>query len=664
VETQAAVLLFARGSKSYKKLLRRRGRRMIKSRDSMAKGTKRISRKDMAKMSFRDFLSAAKGPYVRLFSYMKPYMGRFWAGIFFGICFAASNAAMLFIFRHAGDLVFTGGKPMDAEQIKKFAQLPAMIRDMAAPGADGRSSLGFVLLICLAIPVVMALRGLFSYLNAYCVLWVSQRVLDDIRQKVYRHTLGQAMEFFNRQKAGDLVQTVFIQTRTAQQALTSIAADIVKQPVTIIGSLGVMIWIDLKFTIAALLLFPICLLPVLIVSKKVRKNAAREEDEAGQMMVLMNEAFGGIRVVKTHAREDYEADRFNSANQAMLRFVMKWRKAMEITGPAVETVASLGISLALVYAWKVRMDPGDMLALVGALVLAYPAFKSLSRIQLMMQKCLAATTKIFELLDRPSAIQDAPDAKALANVRGDILFEDVTFTYSGKNEPAVNGVSLHIPAGTTCALVGESGSGKSTLFALLQRLYEGQSGAVKIDGLDLRETTQSSLRENIATVSQDTFLFHDTIRQNIRYARLDATQEQIEHAAKMAYAHDFIQAQPQGYETVIGDKGCNLSGGQQQRLSIARALLKDAPILLLDEATSALDTESERRIQDALETLSKGRTVIAIAHRLSTILQADQIVVMDRGMIKAVGKHADLFERSPEYRRLYDLQFNSHQAAA
>ena len=615
----------------------------------------------MAKLSFRDFLRTARGPYGRLFGYMKPYMGRFWAGIIFGICFAAANGALVFVFKNVGDLVLTGAPGDRADHI---AKLPEYLREWAAPGPDGRSPLRVVLTICLLVPAVMAVRGLFSYLNAYCVLWVSQRVLDDIRQQVYRHTLGQAMEFFNRQKAGDLVQTVFNQTRMAQQALTSIAADIVKQPVTIISAVGMMVWFDPMFTVAALLLFPLCLLPVLLVSKKVRKSAAREEDEAGQMMVLMHEAFGGIRVVKTHAREDYEADRFNAANQAMLRFVMKWRKAMELTGPAVETVASLGISAALFYAWKKPLPNGTMLALVGALVLIYPSFKAMSRIQLMMQKCLASTSKIFELLDHAPAIQDAPDAVELVNVRGDIRFEDVTFTYSGTTEPAVNHVSLHIPAGTTCALVGESGSGKSTLFALLQRLYEGEQGSVKIDGRDLRKITQPSLRANVATVSQDVFLFHDSIRQNIRYGRLEATQKEIEHAAQMAYAHDFIAAQPQGYETVIGDKGCNLSGGQQQRLSIARALLKDAPILLLDEATSALDTESERRIQEALETLSKGRTVIAIAHRLSTILKADQIVVMDHGSIKAVGKHADLYDRSPEYRRLYDLQFNSHQAAA
>ncbi len=606
-------------------------------------------------MSFGNFLRTAREPYRRLFSYLKPYRHRFWLGIFFGVCFAGANAALVWVMKNAGDLVMPS-------TTKPVSSLPIILRDLATPGPDGRSPMGVVMLVCFAIPLVMALRGLFSYLNAYCVLWVSQRVLDDIRQQVYRHTLGQALEFFNRQKAGDLVQTVFNQTRIAQQALTSIASDIVKQPVTIISAVGMMVYYDWKFTIVALLLFPLCLLPVLIVSKKVRKSAAREEEEAGQMMVLMHEAFGGIRVVKTHAREDYEAQRFNEANQAMLRFVMKWRKAMEITGPAVETVASFGISGALVYAWSAQLPNGTMLALVGALVLIYPSFKTLSRVQLMMQKCLASTTKIFELLDRAPSIQDAPDAQPLVTVNGGIRFENVTFTYAGKDEPAVKSVSLEIPAGSTCALVGESGSGKSTILALLQRLYEPQSGAVTIDGRALPVITQASLREHIATVSQDVFLFHESIRQNIRYGRLEATQAEIEDAARMAYAQDFITQQPQGYETVIGDKGCNLSGGQQQRLSIARALLKNAPILLLDEATSALDSESEQRIQAALETLAKGRTVIAIAHRLSTILKADQIVVMDRGVVKAVGKHADLYEKSPEYRRLYDLQF-SHVTA-
>jgi subfamily B ATP-binding cassette protein MsbA len=288
----------------------------------------------------------------------------------------------------------------------------------------------------------------------------------------------------------------------------------------------------------------------------------------------------------------------------------------------------------------------------------YPAFKALSRIYLMMQKCLASTSKVFELLDRAPAVQDLANAKTLSTSRGDVRFEGVHFTYGGTDKAAVHGVDLAIPASSTCALVGASGAGKTTMLALLQRLYDVQQGCIMIDRQDIREVTQASLREHIATVNQDVFLFHDTIANNIRYGRLDATQAEIEAAAKQAFAHDFILAQPHGYETIIGDKGCLLSGGQQQRISIARALLKNAPILLLDEATSALDSESEKQIQAALEKLAEGRTVIAIAHRLSTILHADQIVVMEHGRVLDVGNHADLYSRSAAYRRLYDLQFN------
>ena len=602
-------------------------------------------------MSFGDFVRASREPYRRLFSYLRPYRRRFFGGILFGALFGIVQALLVFDVQYVAGAVFPDHEAKAPSVLVRWFPALANVR----LDADATT----VLLICASIPAIMLLRGLCGYLNSYCMLWVSVRVLDDIRTQVFRHTLGQSMEFFNKSKAGDLVQTVFNQTRMAQQALTTIAGDVVKQPISILTGLAALFIIDWRFTLMSFIIFPLCLVPVVLVSKKVRKAGAREEEEAGQLMVVLHEAFAGIRVVKTHAREDYESARFNAANQLIMQFIMRWRKALELSSPAVETIASLGVALALAWAWHYRLGFDKFVALNGGMVMLYPAFKSLSRIYLTMQRCLASTTKVFELLDREPAIQDAPGATPLPRVRGEVRFDAVTFSY-GSDQTAVRDIALAIPAGTTCALVGASGAGKSTLMALLQRLYEPQHGTISIDGHDIRAVTQSSLRENIATVSQDIFLFHDTIANNIRYGRLDATQAEVEAAAKQAFAHDFILAQPQGYETIVGDKGCLLSGGQQQRLSIARALLKNAPILLLDEATSALDTESEKQIQAALEVLAAGRTVVAIAHRLSTILHANQIVVMENGAIKEVGTHRELFEKSGYYRRLYDLQFNRH----
>jgi subfamily B ATP-binding cassette protein MsbA len=616
--------------------------------------SKKISRRDISKMSFGDFLRASREPYFRLFSYLKPYRVRFWLGILFGALFGAVGALLIFDVKVVTAAVFSGGKIDFGPRLLSWFPFLAHVE----LGTDVRS----VIWVCASIPAIMAVRGFCGYLNSYLMLWVSVRVLDDIRREAFRHTLAQSMEFYNRSKAGELVQTVFNQTRMAQQALTTVAGDIVKQPITILAAMGTLFVLDWRFTLMSFVIFPLCLLPVVLVSRKVRKAGSREEEEAGQMMVIMQEAFNGIRVVKTHAREDYEVERFNAANWKIMRFIMRWRKAMELSGPLVETIASLGIAAALLWAWRFHLGLDKFIALNGGMIMLYPSFKALSRIYLTMQKCLASTTKVFELLDRPPAIADAPSALPLPTVRGEILFENVTFGY-GDSRTAVKGLNLRIPAGSTCALVGASGAGKTTVLALLQRLYEVQEGSIRIDGADIRSVTQASLRENIATVSQDTFLFHDTIANNIRYGRLDATPTEVEAAAGQAYAHGFILEQPQGYETIVGDKGCLLSGGQQQRLSIARALLKNAPILLLDEATSALDSESEVQIQAALETLSSGRTVIAIAHRLSTILRADQIVVMEGGQVQEVGTHHELYTKSGTYRRLYDLQFN-HQTPA
>jgi subfamily B ATP-binding cassette protein MsbA len=376
------------------------------------------------------------------------------------------------------------------------------------------------------------------------------------------------------------------------------------------------------------------------------------------MVVTMQETFAGIRVIKSFAREKHQEDQFRYSNKLQFENMMRMVMSMEAVGPIVELIAAAGIALALVYIYAANLSAARFIALNAGIVLLYEPIKTLSRMHVVMQRSIQATVEVFAILDSQPSVKDAPGAIVLTSSNGLIEFDDATFRYANTVTDAVSNLNLRIESGKSYALVGASGAGKSTILSLILRLYDPTTGAVRIDGQDLRALTQKSLREQIGLVTQETFLFHDTIFKNIQFGRLEATADEVYAAARTAYAHDFIMAQPQGYETTIGDKGCLLSGGQQQRLAIARALLKNAPILLLDEATSALDSESEKQIQMALETLSHGRTVIAIAHRLSTILSADQIVVMDQGFIKDIGTHRELLEKSVYYRRLYDMQFN------
>jgi len=410
-----------------------------------------------------------------------------------------------------------------------------------------------------------------------------------------------------------------------------------------------------------LILFPICLAPIRIYGQRTRKAVRHQFEDMGQMVVTMQETFAGIRVIKSFGREEHQEKSFRRSNQLLFSNMMRMIKSMEATGPLVEMIAAVGVGLALLYVYAVHLSAGRFFGLISGIFILYEPIKTLSKIHIVMQQSVSATKEIFNILDSEPSVQDARDAFELPYSEGRIDFENVTFRYATGSSDAVKNLNLRIEPGKNYALVGASGAGKSTVLSLILRLYDPISGSVRIDGRDLRTLTQQSLRKQIGLVTQDTFLFHDTIFNNIQFGRLDATPEEVYAVARTAFAHDFIMAQPQGYETTIGDKGCLLSGGQQQRLAIARALLKNAPILLLDEATSALDSESEKQIQRALEVLSAGRTVIAIAHRLSTILSADQIVVMDRGHIKEIGTHGELLQKSGYYRRLYDIQFHRHQ---
>src|SRR5216110_3963526 len=470
-----------------------------------------------------------------------------------------------------------------------------------------------------------------------------------------------SMDFFNRMQSGFLMSRIANDTRNMQQALASVSSDVFKQPITIIGAVIVLLLMDWKFTLVSLILFPICIIPIRIFGRRAREAVQREQKGGVLMSVTMQESFAGIRVIKSFAREEQQEKFFRRGAQQSFSNTMRTVKATEAVGPVVEIIASIGVGLALFYVYAANLSAGRFLGLIAGIFILYEPIKTLSKLHILMQRSLGATTQIFSILDSKPEVEDTPNAVELVSSKGGIEFENVTFRYSTGVTDAVRDINLHIEPGKTYALVGASGAGKSTILSLILRLYDPTSGAVKIDAQDLRSVTQKSLRERMGLVTQETFLFHDSIFNNIQFGRLGATPEEIYGAAKAAYAHDFIMAQPKGYETVIGDKGCLLSGGQQQRLAIARAILKNAPILLLDEATSSLDSESEKQIQKALEKLTAGRTVIAIAHRLSTVLSADQIVVMDCGRIKEIGTHSELLEKSGYYRRLYDHQFNRIQ---
>ncbi|PYJ23534.1 MAG: hypothetical protein DME99_02560 [Verrucomicrobia bacterium] len=593
------------------------------------------------KQSFWQTLRTASGSYRRLYGFI--------LGLGLGLAYGGVSSLFPLAIARVTSTIFHGAAPNPMALRSNLGVL------------DTGPKVNSIVLICLAIPAIMTVRSLCSYGNSYYMNWVSNKVVTDIRSQLFSKMVRHSMDFFNKARSGFLMSRITNDTRIMQMALTTVSSDIFKQPITIIGAIGVLLVMDWKFTVVTLILFPTCLLPLRIYGRRARNAVQSEQEGMGEMVVTMQETFAGIRVIKSFAREAHQEKEFKRSNQMQFAQMMRMIRSMEAVGPLVEIIAAIGVGMALLYVYAANLSAGRFFGLISGIFILYDPIKTLSRIHIVMQRSIAATNGIFSILDSEPAVQDAPDAMVLSSSRGQIDFENVTFRYANTVTDAISNLTLRIEPGKTHALVGASGAGKSTILSLILRLYDPTSGAVKIDGRDLRSVTQKSLREQIGLVTQETFLFHDTIFNNIQFGRLDATPEEVYEAARAAYAHEFIMAQPKGYQTVIGDKGCLLSGGQQQRLAIGRAVLKNAPILLLDEATSSLDSESEKQIQKALAELATGRTVIAIAHRLSTVLSADQIIVMDCGRIKEIGTHGELLEKSGYYRRLYDHQFNRAQ---
>jgi subfamily B ATP-binding cassette protein MsbA len=454
---------------------------------------------------------------------------------------------------------------------------------------------------------------------------------------------------------GDLIARVTSDTGLLTQLVSNVLGDVIREPFTMIGCIGAMFYLDWRLSVIALVVFPLCILPIAWLGRRIRKASKSGQESLGDMLSVVQESIGGAMVVKAFQTEEEECSRFNAFNNRVFKMLMKQARSRSLNEPIMVMLSAIGMSFVVIYAYQNDLSLALLVSFAAAMVQMYKPAKKLSQIHMRIQQAAPGAERIFEILDIEKTIADAPHAVPFSPPVQSVNFNAVSFSYGDK--PLLDRINLHVNAGQCIALVGSSGAGKTTLVNLIPRFFDVTGGCIELNGKDLREYTVESLREQIGVVTQQTVLFNRSVAENISYGSKHATFAQIEDAARRANAHKFIQELEKGYDTVIGERGSLLSGGMAQRVAIARALLKNPPILILDEATSALDTESERLVQGALDELMKDRTVFVIAHRLSTIAHADAIVVLDQGRIIEQGTHAELLARGGKYKYLYDIQF-------
>lgn len=575
-----------------------------------------------------------KNSYKRLFSYIRPYLGRLTMAM---ICALLASGANLYV--------------------------PWLIKGVIDQVLADRDMM-MLNLIAVSIVVAFFLRGVFLYGQHYLMAYIAQKVIIDIRGAIYNKLQKLPISYFEKRQTGTVMSYVTNDVAAMQAGLADHVIDMVTEGVILIGSFAMMCWLHWKLTLLTLIIVPLVGYTMNIFGRKLKKTSFTMQERVAEITSLLQEALTAIRVIRSFVREDYEIDRFAKQNQANFIAQMKNAKLMSMLAPVVEFLAAISVTMILWYGGMEVIDgnltAGALIAfLVYAVNLSNP-IKRLSRVYGNIQKAIAAAERVFAVLDTDEEIKDSDDAKELPHVKGNVKLNDVKFSYV-EGELAIKGITMEAQPGQMVAIVGASGSGKSTIANLIPRFYDIQSGSIEIDGYDIRSVTQESLRKQIGIVPQETVLFNGTVYDNIRYGNLNATDEEIVAAAKAANAHEFISQMTDGYNTQIGERGALLSGGQRQRIAIARAILKDPQILILDEATSALDTESEKIVQEALDKLLIGRTSFVIAHRLSTIVRADIIVVMERGVIVERGTHEQLLAKGGIYSKLHQMQQRKKQ---